>query len=1132
MRSTYRYVWAVLSIMLLQVATWAAPPDAGRVVVHTAWTPTALYLACRVDDPLVVGNQTLPLSHPWLDDAIAIYVNLGSAEAPALQEACLRVLVSAAGGATVQRWERGGWRDDPEWFQFSPKGTIRYGVRVQGTLNQSEAPDEGFQVELGLGWNLLGVPPPFTRREGEPLPSIGLAVACYSQGETSALSLWPPALTAAELENPARWGRLQFAQSQQPLPTQVGVASATLILANPQINGEIHGPEWMLAGALTFPKQWGATTAAPEGGPPRVSLLSAWYALDAPRPTVPPDAVAAHQPLEPEGPWAGPTTPLYHQLQLREIQRAGIDILGVALPATLERREAVRARLAALVAALRAHTQATAGEFVWQTPLLMPIVAFEASSTPTPQALEACLEDFLGLVPPQFRATLPDGEGIWCLPVGLTAPSAATAGSLAERLPTLTSRVYRKWDQRLGWLLDPGWPIRSDAAHVLARCPWEPTTGFALGEGPIPTVTLTPGAALRKWALPRRAGDLYQNGWMKITAAPPELILLRSWNEFLRGTEVAPSRQFGYRYLDSTKLATIQLTQGQAFALRILRHSLPTTLRSGAHYPVDVLVKNGSVTKLVTQAGYRVDFRVTRGETTVAGGLATPNLVLLELTAARIRFTLPVADKIGRSLAAGPYTLHLDFVRNKVPFVDLPFLSSIIGTVTIPFTVGAAREPMQVVENTLPDRVRCEASAPLTLLVRNRGDRRWRKGQILARVRWTTDTGDLLPGETRLAAPQSVEPGECVYLSGQLPPAPGLPGWYQVRIEQVQGDLPGVRIAAVVVPVSQEASAQFMSIELPPHLAGDADVVDVPVAVRNPGPLRWTPADTELVYQWLRWDGYPIPGATGRQALSESVEVGRGLPQRLLVRLPAGAGALRCAFGLLHHEQPAVLAGYYPAGVFLPVAPCGVRGGRLRHLDLASAGNAWAAYAERTPIPATGGIDSAGLAFPSEEFLPDWTAPALGFPVGYGSATWSPVAVGFRFGALKQGRTPMVRAQGQTLPLPPDAGGTLHLAALNAGHQAPVSFIVHYQDGTAQSVPVKISHWLDEPSYGEPVVLATRFLRSAQGDDWTLQGAVFAYALPLDPTRIPVRLELPDAPAICLLAATLALPEAPTAPAR
>ena len=54
----------------------AAPPDAGRVIAYTAWTPTLLYVAFRVDDRMVVGNQTLPASQPWLDDAVAVYLNL------------------------------------------------------------------------------------------------------------------------------------------------------------------------------------------------------------------------------------------------------------------------------------------------------------------------------------------------------------------------------------------------------------------------------------------------------------------------------------------------------------------------------------------------------------------------------------------------------------------------------------------------------------------------------------------------------------------------------------------------------------------------------------------------------------------------------------------------------------------------------------------------------------------------------------------------------------------------------------------------------------------------------------------------------------------------------------------------
>ena len=123
------------------------------------------------------------MSQPWLDDAVAVYLNLDPRKARELDNNCLRVVISAAGGATVQCGDHGEWRDDPRWFQFSEHGTIRYGVKVNGKLNDTSGKSKGYTVAIGLAWELLGVDPPFIAHESDPLPAIGFALACYSQGK-------------------------------------------------------------------------------------------------------------------------------------------------------------------------------------------------------------------------------------------------------------------------------------------------------------------------------------------------------------------------------------------------------------------------------------------------------------------------------------------------------------------------------------------------------------------------------------------------------------------------------------------------------------------------------------------------------------------------------------------------------------------------------------------------------------------------------------------------------------------------------------------------------------------------------------------------------------------------------------
>ena len=124
-------------------ARHTAPAEKDRVIAYTAWTSSALYLAFNVEEPIVMGNQTLPLSQPWLDDAVAVYLNLSPRAAGELNKNCVRIVISAAGGATVQRGDNGEWRDDAQWFQPGEQGTIRYSFKVLGKINDTSGKFEG-----------------------------------------------------------------------------------------------------------------------------------------------------------------------------------------------------------------------------------------------------------------------------------------------------------------------------------------------------------------------------------------------------------------------------------------------------------------------------------------------------------------------------------------------------------------------------------------------------------------------------------------------------------------------------------------------------------------------------------------------------------------------------------------------------------------------------------------------------------------------------------------------------------------------------------------------------------------------------------------------------------------------------
>lgn len=54
--------------------------------------------------------------------------------------------------------------------------------------------------------------------------------------------------------------------------------------------------------------------------------------------------------------------------------------------------------------------------------------------------------------------------------------------------------------------------------------------------------------------VPREDGAFYASRWSIATANAPHWILITSWNEWHEGTEIEPSLEYGFAYLDSTKV--------------------------------------------------------------------------------------------------------------------------------------------------------------------------------------------------------------------------------------------------------------------------------------------------------------------------------------------------------------------------------------------------------------------------------------------------------------------------------------------------------------------------------------------------------------------------------------------------
>ena len=60
---------------------------------------------------------------------------------------------------------------------------------------------------------------------------------------------------------------------------------------------------------------------------------------------------------------------------------------------------------------------------------------------------------------------------------------------------------------------------------------------------------------------PREDGEYYRQSWEKALASDPDVVLITSWNEWPEATNIEPSVEFGYQYLELTLTYSLQLAR-------------------------------------------------------------------------------------------------------------------------------------------------------------------------------------------------------------------------------------------------------------------------------------------------------------------------------------------------------------------------------------------------------------------------------------------------------------------------------------------------------------------------------------------------------------------------------------------
>jgi len=1058
-----------------------------------------LYAAFEVDNPQLLGSRREPMAKGIEeDDGVGVSIRVG--EGPVRT-----MLVSVAGG-----------------FSFLENGTpkplfsIKYGVNLQGTLNRTDDRDKGYTVELAIPWDALGVDPKTVSTQ-----KLTYQLTVRKRGVPK------PALFPAEL------GPLTLVKADR----------------TPLIDGELREGEWPAVaarfdvpvgaplGALVpitpvplDPSELTAVPLDPAGLRERRLfarfLLS--YQADFNKLAFPVQGLLApngtflpiDQPAMGFGPWYSADRVGWARTELTQMQRAGIEVAltQVGLPesavAPLEDKG-----LTVLVAALRemqAERQPILPLALWlETKGLKPDLA-----TPEGQsALYAAVVRWFAQVPAELRATVRVG-GVSVYPVFLSD----STGLVNANTPGWTEALRQRFAAEFGALTGG-----VSLAFV--------GSGFA---GALPYESISPGS--QEPLVPRKNGETYFMAWEKARKAGAPWIVLDSWNDFTRATELAPSRQYGDQYVELTRRLSLLPEDTKAARLQFGTLDIPHRMAAGTLMNIPITLTNVSGRALTMDDSISVGYRwVQEGKTVAEGPIRIPLREAL-LPSFSTKISLGVATLLadGKPLPQGSYELRLEVLTpGERVGIGLPVRVEEKPTDAVQFT-----------RSTMTPLGRTGESFPATVTLRWLGKETLPPGEAQLLYQLLSNDGKEVLSSGSAPIDLALKPG--VYVSapilvsltgpGGVPLEPAFP---ERRLESPDLKKAGYRLRwaltragstspivgsyeefVAVYPGEDDARVLLTGEANYPDMLPSGKPVPVKVTLVNRGLKRWEKGKVALTGRWFQADGIRAQQTQTilNAFLERDIAPGESVDLALDVATPDRPG--KYVLALFALRPPEVYFPVHPitrTGDML-LLPITVTEGHQYPLDLTGLFNADVVATEQARKD--GDLDGTGVTLPAEWFPSDafgLNKGTLLYPSGYYAdiASLTARAIGFRYGATAPGQKNVIACAGQVLVVPKGRYTGLHLAGVSTGGQERnLTLVFTYKDKSTQTITRVVQDIAAPPAEDEAIAFTLPRWRTAEKDTaakLTVRHMVFP--IPIDKELVSIT--LPNDPKVKVFAVTL-----------
>lgn len=1060
-----------------------------------------LYAAFEVDDPQLLGSRREPMAKGIEgDDGVGVSLRVG--EGPVRS-----MLVSVAGG-----------------FSFLENGvpkplfSIKYGVNLQGTLNRTDDRDKGYTVELAIPWDALGIDPKTLATQ-----KLTYQVAVRKRGVEK------PALFPAEFS-----------------PLVMTKADRT-----PLIDGELREGEWPAVmarfdvpvgaplGALVpitptplDPSELIAAPLNPAGLRERrlfARFLLA-YQADFNKLTFPVQGLLAQngsflpidQPIMGFGPWYSADRVGWGRTELTQMRRAGIEValtqfgLPTAASAPLEEKA-----LTVLVAGLResqAERQPTVPLALWLDTAGLT-TKLDLATPEGQNDLYAAVVRWFMTVPTELRATVRVG-GVSVYPVFLSDSSTLANASAPGWTEALRQRFAAEFGALTGGV---------SLAFV--------GSGFA---GALPYESISPGG--QEPLVPRQNGETYFTAWEKARKASVPWIVLDSWNDFTRATEIAPSRQYGEQYVELTRRLSLLPDPSKAVQLQFGTLDIPHRMTAGTVMTVPISLTNVSGRALTMDDSVSIGYRwVQEGKTIAEGPIRIPlREALLPSFATKVSLGIATLLGDGKPLPAGSYELRVEVLTP----------GDRVG-ISLPVRVeDKPTDAVQFARSTMTPLGRTGGAFPATVTLRWLGKEVLPPGeaQLLYQILSNDGKEVLSSGSTPIDL--ALKPG--VYVNAPIlvnltGPGGGAldPAFPERRLEGPDPKKAGYRLRwaltragstnpivgsyeefIAVYPGEDDARVLLTGEPNYPDTVASGKSVPVKVTLVNRGIKRWEKGKVALTGRWFQADGIRAQQTQTilNAFLERDVAPGESIDLSLEVATPDRPG--KYVLAMMAIRPPEVYFPVHPitrTGDMLLI-PITVTEGHQLPLDLTNLFNVDIVSTEQARKD--GDLDGTGVTLPAEWFPSDafgLNKGALLYPSGYYAdiASLTARAIGFRYGATTPGQKNAIASAGQVLSLPKGRYTGLHLAAVSTGGQERnLTLILRYKDKSTQTITRVVKDIATVPGDDEAIAFTLPRWRTAEKDTaakLTVRHVVFP--IPIDKELVSIT--LPNDPKVKVFAVTL-----------